>query len=307
MAEGGDSTMSILVSGSKVREAIEGQTFIIDGTPSAAEAVKYDFHMGSRILKAELGQPLDLAEIAVEKRWVMPGEVVFVLTREKVRLPRNMIALLSPKRKLAHRGIMALGGLAVDPEYKGVLVVGLYNFSSTPFALQPDIRIIAASFYELGENELVQFPVAPPQEITDFPAELVSMIRSYKPIELTALQEELKVTRQEIVTLRTEFMTDKSWKDEFKSGLTGLQQTVSETSVNLKHLASSLEKESTLRAQEDRVITERINKQSNLLFGFNLFWAAAILVVVAILGALADHYVPKAFGWDAPQTQTKTH
>ena len=61
-------------------------------------------------------------------RFVEPGEVVFVLTEERLDLPRNMIAVLSQKRKLFNQGIQVLGGFCIDPLYRGKLLVGLYNF-----------------------------------------------------------------------------------------------------------------------------------------------------------------------------------
>jgi deoxycytidine triphosphate deaminase len=48
-----------------------------------------------------------------------PGEAVFVLTQEHLELPANYIAILSPKRRLAHGGIIVLGGLSVDPLHSG--------------------------------------------------------------------------------------------------------------------------------------------------------------------------------------------
>ncbi len=147
--------MPSLMSGSRLKEAIQNNTFIHDGDPLSVEAVKYDFHMGSMVLKAEYGQPINIEEIPQNKRFVYPGEVAFVLTRERLELPGNMIATLTPKRKLAHDGIIVLGGLTVDPKYRGVLLIGLYNFSSTPFPLRPGKKLIGAVFYELGQDEVV--------------------------------------------------------------------------------------------------------------------------------------------------------
>jgi dCTP deaminase len=154
--------MPRLITGERLKQAVEGGTFIINGDPSGVEAVKYDFHMGSSVLKALYGQPKDIDKIPEEERWVDPGEAVFLLTREKLDLPANMIAILTPKRKLAHSGIMMLGGLAVDPCYKGHLLLGLYNFSSTKYPLRPGAKLIAAVFYELDGPEVCDVG-APPE------------------------------------------------------------------------------------------------------------------------------------------------
>src|SRR2546423_648965 len=177
----------------ELASAVKEQTFIKNGKYDCAEGVKYDFRMGGRILKANYGQAVDINSLPETERanmFVEPGEVVFVLTEEILELPKNVMALLSPKRKLSHQGILVLGGFCVDPLYKGRLLVGLYNFSSTRFPLRPGKKLIAAVFYELQENETDGFK-APESEITDFPDELVTLIQGYKPIALQGLLDSL--------------------------------------------------------------------------------------------------------------------
>jgi hypothetical protein len=216
---------------------------------------------------------------------VLPGEVAFVLTRERLRLPRNMIAVLSPKRKLAHAGIMVLGGLTIDPAYQGFLLIGLYNCSSTPFPLRPGKKVIAAVFYELAEDELVEFPVAEPTEITDFPDDLVNLIRNYRPIALGGLQEEILETRRELTALKTDIATDKTWRDTFKHDLEELKSVVLETSRNVVRISDNLDKEVTLRTQDDKEIHKRITDMSNMFFGWNLFRLVSVAVILLIVGA----------------------
>src|SRR3989442_14313427 len=88
------------ITGDRLRTAVQSQTFIKGGDLRCAEGVKYDFRIGTRVLKASVGQPIDILGISESERFVEPGEVVFVLTEERLDLPRNMIAVLSQKRKL---------------------------------------------------------------------------------------------------------------------------------------------------------------------------------------------------------------
>ena len=125
--------MAKTITGEQLRAAVDAQSFIKGGDRSSAEGVKYDFRIGTRVLKASVGQPIEMLSIPEQDRFVEPGEVVFVLTEERLDLPRNMIAILSQKRKLSHQGIQVLGGFCVDPLYRGRLLVGLYNFSSRRF------------------------------------------------------------------------------------------------------------------------------------------------------------------------------
>src|SRR5207237_9563970 len=100
--------MAKVITGSALHRAIKQQTFIKGGSIECAEGIKYDFCMGHRVLKASLGQPTDMRNIGEAERsqmFVEPGEVVFVLTEEELLLPKNIMAELSPKRKLSIQGI----------------------------------------------------------------------------------------------------------------------------------------------------------------------------------------------------------
>src|SRR5437016_3624732 len=115
---GGEVGMARVITGEQLERAVRDQTFIKGGDPRCAEGVKYDFRVGTRVLKASVGQPIDMLSIPEAERFVDPGEVVFVLTQERLDLPRDMIAVLSQKRKLSHQGIQVLGGFCIDPLYR---------------------------------------------------------------------------------------------------------------------------------------------------------------------------------------------
>lgn len=141
--------MPRMITGRELREAVEKSTFIEGGDVKCAEGVKYDFRLSQRILKAKFGRPVSANELSPPERadlFIEPGEMVFVLSAERLKLSDTMTAELSPKRKLSHAGILAMGGFCIDPLYDGFLLIGLYNFSSTRFPLLPGKKLIAATF-----------------------------------------------------------------------------------------------------------------------------------------------------------------
>jgi deoxycytidine triphosphate deaminase len=275
-----------LVTGARLRDAIEQATFVKDGTPDSVVGVKYDLHIGNRILKATYSQPVDIDKLSESDRGnlrVDPGEVVFVLTRETLDLPKNMMAVLSPKRTLAHSGIMLLGGLMVDPNYSGVLWVGLYNFSSNGFPLRPGKKLISAMFYELMAEEAQDFPVLKGE--TDFPDSLIDLIKHYKPIEIKGLQDEIIHVKAQIASLRTELITDKDWKEEFKISL-------AQHNDQLGKLIDGLEQEKAAREKEDEKIKSKLETILNFAGAAKILWGFALLVIAALLG----YFVPKWLG-----------
>lgn len=280
-------SMPKLITGAKLRAAVENGTFIVGGDVEEVEAVKYDFHMGSRVLKALYGQPKDLDTIPEENRWVDPGEAVFLLTREKLDLPANMFAVLTPKRKLAHAGIMMLGGLAVDPSYKGVLLLGLYNFSSTRYPIRPGSKLIGAVFYELDKGEICDYPSADPEEIVDFPDDLVRLIQNYKPVELKGLQESLAETQRQLDNLRTDLTSDKEWREDFRRDL-------EDHNRQLGLLIEGLKEEKEARKEDDNDIKNRLESMSNLFFGGKILIGLAAVAITAVVTAAITIWVTRA-------------
>ncbi len=233
--------------------AVENSTFIKNGVKESAEGIKYDFRMGSRVLKASMRGAVDIDDLSPMQKNEMvvePGEVVFVLTEEDLELPSTIMAQLVPKRKLSHEGIIVLGGFCIDPLYCGKLLVGLYNFSSTPFALKPRRKLIAAVFYELQGNEIgtVQKPEV---AVHDFPDDLEKFITSYQPIDLKGLRETITSLGTQIQEIKEEIVTDKQWKRDFQSSL-------DQQSDRIDKILKGLEEENKARTGNEKTLNEQI-------------------------------------------------
>jgi len=212
--------MPRLIAETELKQAVKDGTFIKNGLQGNVEGVKYDFRLGTRVLKATSGRPVDISKLPEKEQVSMavePGEVVFVLTEETLDLPDNITATLSQKRKMSHQGIMTLGGFCIDPLYKGRLLVGLYNFSSSPFPLMPGKKLIAAIFYELQRNEMDHVPE--PQPILDFPDELVNLMRNYRPVSTQSLLDLLNQMKVEFDEMRNSFTSRDAWFTKFEGFL----------------------------------------------------------------------------------------
>jgi dUTPase len=274
------------------------------GEPSSVEGVKVDLHISSRILKAAYRQPINVEELRVAERSslaVDPGEVVFVITKEILKLPNTMIAVLSPKRTLTHSGIIVLGGFAIDPNYHGALWFGLYNLSSTSFPLSVGKKLIAAMFYELDETEPVEPPLVAEECVLDFPEELVSLIRNYQPVELKGLQEEIQEAKRQIASLRSEISSDRDWKNTFKEGL-------DRHGHQLEQLIEGLKEERELRRQEDLRIAGKLEGLQGFFGGVRVIWIVVAFVIGSVLTAAVSWGVPKVIDYfQQPKTSVSTN
>ncbi len=227
-----------------------------------------------------------------------PGEAVFVLTHERIKLPANMTATLIPKRKISHEGILTLGGLLVDPLYEGKLLVGLYNFSSTPFNLIPGRKLIAAMFHELGEDEIGDFPPSR-DPIETFPDELVRLIRSYQPVSTENLLTAIQKTQQELTALKTEIQSDKKWQEDFRRDLDVLKDILQDQSANITKTSANLEAEGEIRISGDDALKKSLEKVQHdhlkTATKLGIIIASIVIVSTALLGTLATIIATKYF------------
>lgn len=245
--------MARIIAETRLKKAIKDGTFIKNGLIDNAEGIKYDFRMSSRILKAEFGRAVNMSKFPEQQQAglaVEPGEVVFVLTEEILDLPRNIEANLSPKRKLSHQGIMVLGGFCIDPLYKGRLLIGLYNFSSSSFPLIPGKKLIAAVFYELQDEEIDDFK-RPEAAIDDFPDELIRLMKSYRPVSSTQLIEQMKKLQADFDGLRNEFRGREDWFERFEEAIGKHDKLISK-------ILEGLEKEKDQRVEAERSFRREI-------------------------------------------------
>ncbi len=277
--------MPRIIPETKLKEAIKNGTFIKNGNTNNAEGVKYDFTLSSRLLKSKFGLPIDinnLSETDKANLFVEPGEVVFVLTEEILELPKNIKANLSPKRKLSHDGIMVLGGFCIDPLYKGKLLVGLYNFSSSPFPIRPGKKLIAAIFYELTEEEVEDF--RPPEyAIMDFPDDLVIMMKKYQPVSAQNLMEEFKKLSDKFEDLKTEFRDREVWFTRFQEILEGHDK-------NIDKILKGLDKEIEERRQAEKDMDSRMLSIHNEIQQY-VKGAYKTAAIIGVVGALLISFI----------------
>lgn len=284
--------MARMVTGASLAKAVREGTFIRDGDPSCAEGIKYDFRLSARVLKASFGIPVDLSNLSVAERtaqFVEPGEMVFILSEEKLKLPLTMFAELSPKRKLSHRGVIVMGGFCIDPGYEGRLLIGLYNFSSSRFPLQPGKKVIAATFYELEGDENGKFQ-KPEASVLDFPDELVTVMQSYKPLAVQSIADGVSKLQNELDLLRKEIRSQDEWYRRFQSSLEGHDRQIAS-------LLSGLEAEKNQRAAGHSDLSQAVTKISSTLTWLKGAAALAVALIGLVVVPLIIEWIKKNLGW----------
>lgn len=248
--------MAKVITEEKIKQWISEKKIIENGNETCAEGIKYDFRLGNEFLKAYFGRAVNFdvdLKSAEDRRMavVEPGEVVFVLSKERLDLPPNVYVQLSQKRSLSQDGIELMGGLTIDPGYKGYLVFGLRNVAGTPYTLTPGTRIVGANFFELSEAEITQGGSVP-AAIENFPTKLLDLIEKYKPVNPQNLAEELKNLQRAFEERQGQLVND-----------------VGELKVKVASISEGLLIQSTKQEEENKILRERFTNLENKLNEIN--------------------------------------
>lgn len=313
--------MSKILTANDLKNAIEKQTFIQDGSKECAEGIKYDFRLGTRFLKAYFGRPIDFSEIKsaeeMKKAVVEPGEVVFVLSRERISLPNNVYIQLNPKRSLSQDGIELLGGLTVDPGYEGRLVFGLRNVAGKSYVLRADTKIVGAHFFELTPEEIASEEMKP-STIEDFPQRLQELIEKYEPVNPQNLAEELRnlklsfdekqkqlatdvnILKNQVDAFSKELIAESTKREletkQLNDKLTDVSSKLDDISKdNIKHEAVLETIKHTLNAVEKQ--TSQLNVGAASLKGENTVrrtvWTAVITFIITVIAGVVVYLLTK--------------
>lgn len=251
--------MSKLISGEKLKQLIK-DGIIENGKEENVEGLKYDFCLGDKFLKTKHQGPAKISDFnpsEKENYSIEPGETVFVLSLEKLNLPKNIKAELSHKRKLAHLGILVLGGFCVDPLYEGYLIFGMYNFSNQPFRLSNENqKVIAAQFYELSEEEILDFPK--PEALRGFPDELIAISKGMKPISLQGLESHIEDVSNRLASIEKDLKDQGGWFEKLQVKIEALTDITN-------NLGRHLDEERVERQSGQKALEREHDKLSKLI------------------------------------------
>ncbi|REK04480.1 MAG: hypothetical protein DWQ36_16635 [Acidobacteria bacterium] len=284
--------MGELIAEAELRDMVcledEGSSehIIFRGSHDCLEGIKYDFRFGGRFLKAVHGErevtvdqfpPGETSSFAVQ-----PGETVFVLSQERLQLPRDIKAELSHKRKLAHEGVLVMGGFCVDPLYRGVLIFGIHNISSEPFILEPGKKLIAAQFYRLDESEIDPDARAP-EPMNSFPRDIVRSIQRFAGASTRAIDRKLIELEAAVAAMREDLRQREEWFDDMKDIVTGLQTSIHDLTGTIQ-----AEREQRL-AGEDRLSKAVVSvgeRAHSLDTRMKIIYAVSAVIFVVVSGVI---------------------
>jgi len=93
----------------------------------------YTLHIGNEVYITPNGDPSRLGkdrQIELGKNQffeIPPGQFAFLLTKEKVTVPKNALAFISVRARYKFQGLVNVSGFHVDPGFSGKLVFAVFN------------------------------------------------------------------------------------------------------------------------------------------------------------------------------------
>ncbi len=87
-----------------------------------------------------------------ETATLKPGQMMFVITHELIKMPLNLCATVYSRNSLALKGILALNAGHIDPGYEGPISIKLINLSSVDFTLTLGDPIYTIVFTRVSET-----------------------------------------------------------------------------------------------------------------------------------------------------------
>src|SRR5260370_13392356 len=123
-----------------------------DGIP-VVEPASYDLRAGIVIWKEDTDQIVqrdfdETKELLLQTLVTLrPGQMVFIITHEELRLPKSICGTVYSRNKLQKQNILALNAGHIDPGYEGPIMIRLINLGKIPWPLPLGDAVFTVVFH----------------------------------------------------------------------------------------------------------------------------------------------------------------
>jgi dCTP deaminase len=189
-----------ILSGKQISNLVKRKKVIEPFEPELIQPASYDLRLGHKILASplsseNLGMVIELTEKNPTYQ-IHSGQMIGVLSLEKLRIPLNICGRFGIRSTFARRGINAFGGLQLDPGFRGRLTMNLLNVGPEPVTITLSEPLFTVEFQKLEKPAEVGYS-GPFQDQDDFPADQYNYILSARTTSLA----EIPVLRQKMTRL----------------------------------------------------------------------------------------------------------
>lgn len=146
-----------VLSDTSINEAIKsGELVIRPFHPDALQPASYDMRLHWKLLisptRYEKGRIIDLRVEPQNQFSVEPGRFVGVLTEEILEIPLSITGRFGLRSEFTRHGLVAFGGIQIDPGFKGRLAISLFHSGPEPIKLKQKQRMFTVEFHLLDHK-----------------------------------------------------------------------------------------------------------------------------------------------------------
>lgn len=139
----------MLMSDEEILKAVESNDLrITDFDRAHLQGASYDCRVGREVQLSRCDVVVDMEQESSVK--IEPGEFALVATLERFQLPQDIVRNVGPRTYLTRKGLTLLAGIQVDPGFKGILGLAVYNASPKSFLLEYKQDICTLQFFRLS-------------------------------------------------------------------------------------------------------------------------------------------------------------
>ncbi|MHC1610637.1 MAG: dCTP deaminase [Candidatus Methanospirareceae archaeon] len=145
--------MALLTDGEIKKKISEGVLKIENFSEDCLEPASYDMRLGEQAFKSRHERGLinikDSGMITIE-----PGEFTILTTHERIELPKNIAGHIGLRSHYARKGVILLSGPQIDPGFKGLLTVAVYNVGPRDVVIPFLEKFCTTEYYALNIDAL---------------------------------------------------------------------------------------------------------------------------------------------------------
>ncbi len=117
------------------------------------------------IRSKEYNPDIPLAKQETES--LQPGQVVFIITHEEVKMPKELCGTVYAKNRFSREGILSFTTGHIDPGIQCPIVIRLINLRAIPFNIHLGEPIYTIVFHKLETSDGQDLEIHPPISKTD--------------------------------------------------------------------------------------------------------------------------------------------
>lgn len=193
-----------MLSGRQITEFVKsGKLGIEPFDKNLVQPATYDLRLAPKILASplsseNLGVVIELSDKQPSYR-IHSGQMVGVLSLERLRLPLDICGRFGIRSSFARRGVNAFGGLQLDPGFRGRLTMNLLNVGPEPVTITLREPLFSVEFLRLDEPADAPYS-GPFQDQDDFPDEQYGYILSARTTSLAEIPHlRMEITRLNVL------------------------------------------------------------------------------------------------------------